>query len=92
MAGLDKEQTVKRRKDSDGGSKSAAANGQAAGAGGATEPNSQPRRAARSEEVVDVLPHGLDDDGYVSRHSHMKYELRDTPGLGNFLCFFSIIY
>ncbi|KAF9598688.1 hypothetical protein IFM89_029938 [Coptis chinensis] len=22
-----------------------------------------------------------DDDGFVSRHSHLKYELRDTPGL-----------
>ncbi|KAM2457750.1 hypothetical protein ACFX1W_006620 [Malus domestica] len=83
-APLDKDNKAKRRKESDGGSKSAAngpngANGQAAA--GTTEPNSQPRRAARSEEVVDVLPHGIDDDGYVSRHSHMMYELRDTPGL-----------
>ncbi|TQE08817.1 hypothetical protein C1H46_005535 [Malus baccata] len=35
-----------------------------------------------SEEVVDVLPYRVDDDRYVARHSHMKYELRDTPGLG----------
>ncbi|KAM1056377.1 hypothetical protein ACFX13_030534 [Malus domestica] len=80
----EKDNKVKRRKESDGGSKSAAngpsgVNGQAATA--PTEPNSQPRRASRSEEVVDVLPHGVDDDGYVARHSHMKYELRDTPGL-----------
>ncbi|CAB4313358.1 unnamed protein product [Prunus armeniaca] len=80
----DKDQTVKRRKDSNGGSKVAAngpsgPNGQAAA--GPTEPNSQPRRPARNEEVVDVLPHGVDDDGNVARHSHMKYELRDTPGL-----------
>ncbi|KAM2637158.1 hypothetical protein EV1_021704 [Malus domestica] len=31
-----------------------------------TESNSQPRRAARNEEVVDVLPHGVDDDRYMS--------------------------
>ncbi|PRQ32171.1 putative xanthine/uracil/vitamin C permease [Rosa chinensis] len=80
----DKDQTVvvKRRKESDGGSKNAGhgTNGQAAVAVPA-EPNSQPRRAARSEEVVDVLPSSVDDDGYVGRSSHMKYELRDTPGL-----------
>ncbi|KAM1006291.1 hypothetical protein ACFX2I_003052 [Malus domestica] len=47
-----------------------------------TESTSQPRRAATSEEVVDVLPYGVDDDRYVARHSHMKYELRDTLDLG----------
>lgn len=40
------------------------------------------RRVSRNEEVVDVLPQIVDDDGFMSRHSHMKYELRDTPGLG----------
>ena len=77
----DKEQAVvKRRKESDGGSKNAGhgPNGQAA------EPNSQPRRAARSEEVMDVVPNNGDDEPYLSRPSHMKYELRDTPGLGEF--------
>ncbi|PHU03741.1 Nucleobase-ascorbate transporter 12 [Capsicum chinense] len=39
------------------------------------------RRASRNEDVVDVLPQVVDDDGFMSRHSHMKYELRDTPGL-----------
>ncbi|KAK4358616.1 hypothetical protein RND71_020845 [Anisodus tanguticus] len=40
------------------------------------------RRGSRSEEAnVDVLPQTVDDDGFMSRHSHMKYELRDTPGL-----------
>ncbi|KAL2498665.1 GDP-mannose transporter GONST1 [Abeliophyllum distichum] len=47
------------------------------------------RRALRDEEVaapIDVLPQAVvDDDGFVSRHSHMKYELRDTPGLGELL-------
>lgn len=86
----DKDQTVKRRKDSDGGSKNAGhgPNGQAVAVPVAVEPNSQPRRPLRSEEVVDVLPNSVDDDGYVARHSHMKYELRDTPGLGEFFfCF-----
>lgn len=79
----DKEQTVvKRRKESDGGPKNAGngPNGQAVAV--AVEPNSQPRRPARSEEVVDVLPNNGDDDGFMSRPSHIKYELRDTPGLG----------
>jgi nucleobase transporter 1/2 len=40
------------------------------------------RRTARSEEVVGSLPQTVDDDGFVVRHSHMKYELRDSPGLG----------
>ncbi|PIN10887.1 Xanthine/uracil transporter [Handroanthus impetiginosus] len=74
----EKEQTppVRKRRDSDGG-KTPAANGQAAAGEGS-------RRAARNEEaaVVDVLPQSvMDDDGFVARHSHMKYELRDTPGL-----------
>jgi len=82
-----KDQTVvKRRRDSDGGSGGGAkkdglghgANG--AGPNGAPE---GPRRAVvRNEEVIDV-----EDDGFVrGRHTHMKYELRDTPGLGE--CFF----
>ncbi|PSR86513.1 Nucleobase-ascorbate transporter like [Actinidia chinensis var. chinensis] len=76
---------VKRRRDSDGGgtkSSGAAApsaNGQVTGA----EPPLPPpgRRAVRNEEVVDVLPQTVDDDGFVSRHANMKYELRDKPGL-----------
>ncbi|KAL0304736.1 UNVERIFIED_CONTAM: Nucleobase-ascorbate transporter 12, partial [Sesamum calycinum] len=57
---------VRKRRDSDG----------AAGEGS--------RRVARNEEAaaVDMLPQSvMDDDGFVARHSHMKYELRDTPGL-----------
>ncbi|GER39731.1 xanthine/uracil permease family protein [Striga asiatica] len=63
---------VRKLRQSDGG-KNLAANG---GEGS--------RRAARGEEVVAVdVPHQsvLDDDDYVARHSHMKYELRDSPGL-----------
>ncbi|CAJ1979182.1 unnamed protein product [Sphenostylis stenocarpa] len=59
---------AKNRRDSDGVSKNSvpSANGQAA------EPP-PPRRTARFVPV--------EDDGFVSRHSHMKYELRDSPGL-----------
>lgn len=36
----------------------------------------------RSEEVVDMLPQTVvEDDGFISKQSHMKYELRDSPGL-----------
>ncbi|KAF5744817.1 hypothetical protein HS088_TW07G00397 [Tripterygium wilfordii] len=72
----DKEQSVKKRKDSDGGGKSV--NGQAAAPVAEHAPASAPvpRRPARNEEVVDV-----EDDGFVARHAHMKYELRVTPGL-----------
>ncbi|KAL2557413.1 Nucleobase-ascorbate transporter 12 [Forsythia ovata] len=79
-ADKEKEQTppVRKRRDSDGG-RNLGANGQPAAAGEGS------RRALRDEEVaapIDVLPQAVvDDDGFVSRHSHMKYELRDTPGL-----------
>lgn len=80
----EKTQTVKKRRNSDGApvpkSSALGPNGQAPAA--PAEP--QPRRPARSEEAVDVLPQTVDDDGFVARHSHMKYELRDTPGLGEF--------
>ncbi|CAN1297902.1 Nucleobase-ascorbate transporter 12 [Linum perenne] len=46
---------------------------------GAANGNSEaPRRVTRNEEVIEVLP---EEDGTNGRHSHMKYELRDTPGL-----------
>ncbi|GMG98476.1 hypothetical protein Nepgr_000316 [Nepenthes gracilis] len=80
----DKDQPVKKRRDSDGGMPKGSApgangNGQAAGTVDPSHP--QPRRTARNEEAVAALPQTVDDDGFVARHSHMKYELRDTPGL-----------
>lgn len=75
----EKDQPVKRRRDSDGGvtpkSSIPSVNGVA------LVPDSQPRRPNRNDEAVDVLPQTVDDDGLLARHSHMKYELRDTPGL-----------
>lgn len=87
-----KDHTVKKRRDSDGPpAKGSGPNGQAQ-----SGPTDHARRpTARSGEVVDVLPN--DDDGFVGRPTHMKYELRDTPGLGQFInsqffccCFCSI--
>lgn len=81
----EKNQTVQKRRNSDGApvpkSSAPGPNGQAPAAP-AVPAEPQPRRPARSEEAVDVLPQTVDDDGFVARHSHMKYELRDTPGLG----------
>ncbi|XP_045831936.1 nucleobase-ascorbate transporter 12-like [Trifolium pratense] len=75
-----KEQTVKKRRDSDG---VPSTNGQVnppPGMGTGTEQPSQvPRTVGRREEVVDGLV--VDDEGFASRHAHMKYELRDSPGL-----------
>lgn len=81
----DKDRTVRKRRDSDGLPKSSGQNGQAQG--GPTDQAS--RRPVRSEEVVDVLPQSVDDDDFVGRHAHMKYELRDSPGLGESPCLFT---
>ncbi|CAL5212238.1 unnamed protein product [Lathyrus oleraceus] len=70
-----KDQTVKKRRDSDG---VPSTNGQGNPAP-ATDQPPQVRRTARHEEVVDGLV--VDDEGLASRHPHMKYELRDSPGL-----------
>ncbi|XP_009765092.1 nucleobase-ascorbate transporter 12 [Nicotiana sylvestris] len=87
----EKDKPVRKRRDSDGGGGAVnkSTNGQAAGTTTAAEPaaaaatvQQTARRASRNEEAVDTLPQTVDDDdGFVSRHSHMKYELRDTPGL-----------
>ena len=80
----EKERTVMKRRDSDGGG-GAGANttyGQAAAAAEPVVVPPQSRRPSRNEEMVDVLPQTVDDDGFGSRHSRMKYELRDSPGLG----------
>ncbi|KAK3005876.1 hypothetical protein RJ639_016653 [Escallonia herrerae] len=78
-----KDQAAKRRRDSDSGAppKSSAP----AGGNGAVVPAAaaapMSRRQARNDDVVDVLPQTVDDDGFMSRQSHLKYELRDKPGL-----------
>ncbi|PPS02924.1 hypothetical protein GOBAR_AA17743 [Gossypium barbadense] len=80
----EKDQSVKKRREADGtnkGSSAAAANGHTVNNGAAPQPQQPTRRPSRNEDVVDVLPQNVDDEGFVGRHSHMKYELRDTPGL-----------
>ncbi|XP_016461813.1 nucleobase-ascorbate transporter 12 [Nicotiana tabacum] len=88
----EKDKSVRKRRDSDGGGGGVnkSTNGQAAGtttataepAAAATTVQQMARRASRNDEAVDMLPQTVDDDdGFMSRHSHMKYELRDTPGL-----------
>ncbi|KAJ7947941.1 Nucleobase-ascorbate transporter [Quillaja saponaria] len=70
-----KDQTVKKRRDSDGVPKGTGpgANGMAPAAPG--DPQSQPRRPIRREDVNEVLPQTVE-----VRHSLVKYELRDSPG------------
>ncbi|XVF69102.1 hypothetical protein PTKIN_Ptkin11bG0053600 [Pterospermum kingtungense] len=87
-----KDHAVKKRSEADGANKggsAAAANGHT-GTNGTAETGAAPplqqqqqptRRPSRNEEVVDMLPQNVDDEGFVGRHSHLKYELRDTPGL-----------
>ncbi|XP_058087152.1 nucleobase-ascorbate transporter 12-like isoform X3 [Magnolia sinica] len=73
---LDRDQavTVKKKRESDGG---------APGMNGPVRSDPTPLQPKPSQdaEVVDMLPHSHDDEGFTARHSHMKYELRDTPGL-----------
>lgn len=84
-ATANKDQTVKRRRESDKGlnvNGNGNGNGNASGPARQTETNQQPqrRRVARNEELVVV--DGMEDDGFINRQSHMKYQLRDSPGLG----------
>ncbi|KDP34376.1 hypothetical protein JCGZ_11259 [Jatropha curcas] len=81
VAADNKGQTVKRRRDSDGGGAPKKESGHGANGQGPAGPTESTRRVARNDEAVDVLPQPVEDDGFVGRHSHMKYELRDTPGL-----------
>ncbi|KAG5515686.1 hypothetical protein RHGRI_036661 [Rhododendron griersonianum] len=77
-------QAVKKRRESNGGgggggrksSEAPTANGQVTGE---EVPPLPLRRPVRND--VDGLPQIVDDHGFGSRHSHMKYELRDKPGL-----------
>lgn len=85
-APFDKYQNVNKSKDSEGVAPKntvAAPNGQQVRV---DNPVTQPKRS-RDEDVVAVLPQSTDDDGFGNRQSHVKYELRDTPGLGEFNSF-----
>lgn len=78
----DRDQTAKKRKDLEGAAPKNTVlgpNGQQARVG-----NSVSHPKPSHEDIVNVLPQSIDDDGFGNRQSHMKYELRDTPGLGGF--------
>ncbi|CAI9105553.1 OLC1v1004494C2 [Oldenlandia corymbosa var. corymbosa] len=90
----DKEKPVRKRRDSDGGDgggggaaappavKGPRANGKTPPSGEEAGAGPGNRRGSRSDEVVDTLPQSVvDDDDFIARHAHMKYELRDSPGL-----------
>lgn len=84
-----KEPAVKKPRDSNGMPKSTVLNTNRQATATPADQQSGPRRTRRHEEVIDVLPQTADDNGFVSRHSRMKYELRDSPGLGKrCLCLF----
>ncbi|KAL2536234.1 Nucleobase-ascorbate transporter 12 [Forsythia ovata] len=76
----EKNPPVKKRRDSNG-NKNSRENVQPVMAAIAEEGSRRPVRNLEGD-AVDVLQRTVvDDDGFVSRHTNMKYELRDTPGL-----------
>ncbi|KAM7522480.1 hypothetical protein LguiA_012382 [Lonicera macranthoides] len=76
---VEKVPLVKKRKDTDVEAVMKSSNAPSRVNGKAELPVLPPpvasRRAVRSEDVVD------EDEGFGSRQSHMKYELRESPGL-----------
>ncbi|XP_077230264.1 nucleobase-ascorbate transporter 12-like [Tasmannia lanceolata] len=68
------EKDLKKRRETNGGVNSGGPNGQVR-----SDPRPQPKPIR--EDEVDVLPQVHDEEEFPIRHSHMKYELRDTPGL-----------
>ncbi|CAH1437867.1 unnamed protein product [Lactuca virosa] len=83
----DKDQSVKKKREAEGGparlppkhgaNRPPAHNAVAVETPAAPQPS---QRVVRNENGENALPQTVDDE-FVSRHSHMKYELRDTPGL-----------
>ncbi|KAK4785836.1 hypothetical protein SAY86_002525 [Trapa natans] len=82
-ADKEKDQSVKKRRESIGGApKNSSPGTNLRAAPSSNEQPPPPRRPSRNGEVVDVLPQPtVDEDGFMGRPSHMKYELRDSPGL-----------
>ncbi|KAK4764261.1 hypothetical protein SAY87_013699 [Trapa incisa] len=79
----EKDQSVKKRREFDGGvPKSSSPGSNRRAASGSNEQPPPLRRSSRNGEVVDVVPQPtVDEDGFLERPSHMKYDLRDSPGL-----------
>lgn len=93
-ADKEKDQSVKKRRESNGGApKSSSPGANRRAAPSTNEQPPPPRRPSRNGEVVDVVPQStVDEDGFMGRPSHMKYELRDTPGLGESWAFSYIFF
>lgn len=82
VAVSDRDPAVKKKREPDGGAsaavKTSGSNGQVRSELPLPPP---PQQKPGREEEPDTLPQLAEDEGFVARHSHMKYELRDTPGL-----------
>ncbi|MFS8011624.1 putative xanthine/uracil/vitamin C permease [Helianthus anomalus] len=78
----DKDQAVKKRREGEGRLQpKPGVNRQANNAVAVEAPAVQPsRRGVRNGDVENPVPRMVNDE-FVSRQAHMKYELRDTPGL-----------
>ncbi|XP_077235869.1 nucleobase-ascorbate transporter 12-like [Tasmannia lanceolata] len=70
----DKDLAVKKRRET----KEVAKNG---GSNGQVPTDSLPQQKSTREREVDVVAQVDQDGEFPTRHSRMKYELRDTPGL-----------
>ncbi|KAK8959586.1 Nucleobase-ascorbate transporter 12 [Platanthera guangdongensis] len=73
---------ARKRRDSDGGGPGRGPTAAGLGANGQhrSDPPAQPK-LRREEETIALPQVREEDDGFASRQSHIKYELRDTPGL-----------
>ncbi|CAL9065700.1 nucleobase-ascorbate transporter 12-like isoform X2 [Musa acuminata AAA Group] len=73
---LPADQTARKSRDSDGGNKSAGS-----GPNGQVVRFDEPSRHRREEETATLPQLEEDEEGFPSRQVHIKYELRDSPGL-----------
>ncbi|KAI0531156.1 hypothetical protein KFK09_000709 [Dendrobium nobile] len=73
---------ARKRRDSDGGGAGQGQKVVGSGQNGQhrSEPPALPKQR-REEEAIALPPVREDDNGVASRQSHIKYELRETPGL-----------
>ncbi|XP_020585817.1 nucleobase-ascorbate transporter 12 [Phalaenopsis equestris] len=72
----------RKRRDSDGGGVGQGPNAIGSGQNGQHRSDPPvPPKPRREEEAVALPQVREEDDGFASRQSHIKYELRETPGL-----------
>ncbi|CAD5182949.1 unnamed protein product [Musa acuminata subsp. malaccensis] len=75
-APLPADQTARSRRDSDGGNKNAGL-----GPNGQAVRSDQPLRQRREQETATLPQLEEEEGGFSLRRVHIKYELRDSPGL-----------